>query len=177
MERTVSTADLQTMVQDSTSCDTDDDCADSCPDGSLDCTCFIGFDGTGFCVPACETDDDCSSGMECVVEDGICGPGGGGMDEDVDEGGDGAPPPTRVTLTLAPQTATVMSTLAAERSPHRVNLMRTVSAACPELHRASALTGSVAIVSARRPVTQTPTAPLTSSVRPNSGSADQRAAV
>jgi hypothetical protein len=61
-----------------TDCESDSDCVGECPEDSLDCTCFVGFDGTGFCVPACDSDSDCPEGMSCVDGEGICGPEGSG---------------------------------------------------------------------------------------------------
>jgi hypothetical protein len=70
-----------------TDCSSDSDCAGECPAESIACVCFVGFDGSGFCVPECSTDADCPTDMECVDLEGICGPSGGGLDA-------GTPPPS-----------------------------------------------------------------------------------
>ena len=75
------------------SCESDIECEGACPEGSTECICFTGFDGTGFCVSGCDSDDDCPDGFSCVDAEGICGPEGSGDDGGVSDGGavDGGP--------------------------------------------------------------------------------------
>ena len=69
-----------------TPCETDEDCIEACPPGSLDCVCHESPREDKVCVPTCNTDDDCpetpSDSMICDEAEGICiregGPGGGG---------------------------------------------------------------------------------------------------
>lgn len=60
-------------------CETTDDCADACPDGSMGCECGATPDGNR-CQPTCETVDDCPAvdGMAFLCgREGLCIPAGG----------------------------------------------------------------------------------------------------
>ena len=59
-----------------TSCEADEDCDGECPVDAVECLCFTGFDGLGFCVSGCLDDVDCPDGFSCIEAEGICGPGG-----------------------------------------------------------------------------------------------------
>ena len=61
------------------SCETDSDCVDGCPPGSMDCVCHETPNMDKICVPACETDADCpmvqTGQLTCDEAQGICIPG------------------------------------------------------------------------------------------------------
>jgi|GEM_PF-755081 len=63
-------------------CETEADCDNMCPAGSMDCTCHTTPMGNQICVPTCNSDADCPVGMNGTQltcnPNGICIPGGGG---------------------------------------------------------------------------------------------------
>lgn len=61
------------------SCETDSDCVNACPPGSMDCVCHESRNMGKICVPACETDADCpmvqNRQLTCDEAQGVCVPG------------------------------------------------------------------------------------------------------
>jgi hypothetical protein len=64
------------------SCETEADCTDACPPGSIGCTCHTTHQGAQICIPTCTSDADCPAGMNenqlICNGNGICVPPGGG---------------------------------------------------------------------------------------------------